>query len=55
MKKQREIDDIAVTMILRALENGISLHGDRVYEEMLEQYPHYQYKYEQRQKKINRI
>lgn len=40
-KKQKEIDDIAIGIILRALENGIPLNGDRVYEEMLEQYPHY--------------
>jgi hypothetical protein len=36
MQRQKEIDDMAVLIILKALDNGISLHGDRVYEEMLE-------------------
>ena len=36
MQRQKEIDDQAVLIILKALDNGISLQGDRVYEEMLE-------------------
>ena len=36
MQKQKERDEQAVFIILKALENGVPLHGDKVYEEMLE-------------------
>lgn len=47
MRKQKLIDDISVGVIMKALDKGIEL-DDEVYREMLEQFPHYQVKLENR-------
>lgn len=54
MKKQKKLDDVAVAIVMQALEQGVKLEGDRVYEEMLEMYPHYQYKLEKREQQIKK-
>jgi hypothetical protein len=35
MKRQHQIDQLAVKVVVRALQDGVALHGDPVYEEML--------------------
>ena len=40
---------------MKALEQGIQLPNDDVYNQMLSEYPHYQYKVEQRQKQKQNI
>ena len=49
MKRQKQIDDAAIAVTLKALDAGIPLHGDKVYEDLLDRYPHYQQKSLKRQ------
>lgn len=55
MKRQHEIDMVAVRIAAKALQSGIALPGDPVYEEMLEEYPHYQVKRERREKQLKDV
>ena len=54
MKKLKRIDDAMIGITLRALENGIPLNDD-VYIDMLNTYPHYQVKLENRRKTIENL
>ena len=55
MKKLKKVDDAMISITLKALENGIPLEGDQVYLDMLQQYPHYQAKLENRQKTMEKL
>lgn len=55
MKRQHEIDRISVQIVLKALESGIALRDNPIYEEMLEEYPHYQVKREKREKQMKSL
>ena len=52
--RQKRIDDANTQIIMTALETGVRLN-DPIYEEMLEQYPHYQVKLERREKRITKM
>ena len=42
-------------IVIKAIESGIALPNNPVYEEMLEDYPHYQVKREKRDKQMKSI
>lgn len=41
MKKQKKIDDVQVSIIMKALEQGIEIQSNDVYNQMMKEYPHY--------------
>lgn len=51
-KRQKQIDDVAIAHIIKALEDGVELKGDHVYYELLKAHPHFQVKREQREKRL---
>ncbi len=48
IKDQKKIDDAKIMFYYRALEKGIPLHGDPIYEELLDAYPYYQERLKER-------
>ena len=55
MRKQKEQDDRSIAIILKALEQGIELENDEVYDQLIKEYPHYEHKREVRQNKIKQL
>eukprot|EP00347_Sterkiella_histriomuscorum_P017245 403350129 len=55
IKTQRKIDDARVMMYMKALEKGIPLYDDPVYNELLALYPYYQKKLSQKQNQIQKV
>lgn len=55
IKEQQKIDESKIIYYYKALEKGIPLHGDPVYEELILTYPYYQERLRSRQMQLNRI
>jgi len=54
-QKQKKMDDIAVGVVMKALDQGIELPNNEVYKRMINDTPHYQRKLDQRQAHIKAI
>lgn len=39
--KQHKRDDASIAIIMKALESGVELENDKVYNQMIKEYPHY--------------
>lgn len=55
MKRQHQLDMIQVGIIMRALQDGIPLKDNETYSSLLEEYPLFQVKLDQRKQKIQGI
>ena len=55
IEEQKQIDDARIAIVYEALSKGLELKGNPLYEDMLDQYPYFQKRLQERKQAISRL